>query len=52
MTLVIQGPGVHIFPDGTLGLSEHLYGHSDDAAGRIIHVTLADPVMRMGLSLG
>jgi hypothetical protein len=40
-------------PDGTLGAVGTLYGHSDDAAGRIINVTLADPVMRAwGLSLG
>ena len=39
-------------PDGTVGAVGVLYGHSDDAAGRIIHATLLAPVLRdWGLQL-
>ena len=40
------------YPDGTVGATGILFGHSDDAQGRIIHATLIAPYMHTwGLTL-
>lgn len=45
-------PVYAVMPDGTAAAVGILYGHSDDALGRIINATLVDPVMReWGLAL-
>lgn len=45
-------PVYAIFDNGTVSAAGILFGHSDDAQGRIIHATLVEPVLRnWGLTL-
>lgn len=45
-------PVYAVSPDGTVAAVGILYGHSDDAQGRIIHASLVEPVMHdWGLTL-